>query len=71
MSFVNFVHYRYEAATILRKACAEELALGCVLQILNMIISMKKWILLHQSGWQPITIALEETKAEIGAETGT
>ncbi|KAM2257124.1 hypothetical protein ACFXTI_047405 [Malus domestica] len=59
---------RYEAAIILRKACSEELALGNVLQILNMIVSMKKWIIHHQSGWQPITFTLEETKAETAAE---
>ncbi|KAE8671241.1 germin-like protein 5-1 [Hibiscus syriacus] len=51
---------RYEAASALRKACLEEFALGDVLQILNMIIAMKKWIH-HQSGWQPITITLPET----------
>ncbi|KAL6285018.1 hypothetical protein ACE6H2_009408 [Prunus campanulata] len=62
---------RYEAAMILRKACSEGLALGNVLQILNMIVSMKKWITHHQSGWQPISITLEETKAAIGAEPGT
>ncbi|KAI5336183.1 hypothetical protein L3X38_015449 [Prunus dulcis] len=62
---------RYEAAMILRKACSEGLALGNVLQILNMIVSMKKWITHHPSGWQPISITLEETKAEMGAEPGT
>ncbi|KAK8497599.1 hypothetical protein V6N12_037470 [Hibiscus sabdariffa] len=49
---------RYEAALALRKACLEEFALGDVLQILNMIIAMKKWIVHHQSGWQPITVTL-------------
>ncbi|GMI98926.1 hypothetical protein like AT3G62200 [Hibiscus trionum] len=49
---------RYEAALALRKACLEEFALGDVLQILNMIIAMKKWIIHHQSGWQPITVTL-------------
>ncbi|PQM39134.1 uncharacterized protein Pyn_09038 [Prunus yedoensis var. nudiflora] len=61
---------RYEAAMILRKGCSEGLALGNVLQILNMIVSMKKWITHHQSGWQPISITLEETKAAIGVEPG-
>ncbi|XP_022727795.1 uncharacterized protein LOC111283476 [Durio zibethinus] len=60
---------RYEAALALRKACLEEFALGDVLQILNMIIAMKKWIIHHQSGWQPITVTLPETKMEMG--TGT
>ncbi|XWS36057.1 hypothetical protein CRYUN_Cryun20dG0050500 [Craigia yunnanensis] len=60
---------RYEAALALRKACLEEFALGDVLQILNMIISMKKWIIHHHSGWQPITVTLPEIKTEMG--TGT
>lgn len=66
----GFLLCRYEAAMILRKACSEGLALGNVLQILNMIVSMKKWITHHPSGWQPISITLEETKAEMGAEPG-
>ncbi|KAK8654423.1 hypothetical protein V6N13_128391 [Hibiscus sabdariffa] len=36
----------------------EEFALADVLQILNMIIAMKKWIVHHQSGWQAITVTL-------------
>ncbi|XP_041022120.1 uncharacterized protein LOC121263342 [Juglans microcarpa x Juglans regia] len=53
---------RYEAALTLRKNCLEKLALGDVLQILNMVISLKKWIITHHSGWQPITITLAESK---------
>ncbi|GAV82469.1 NYN domain-containing protein/OHA domain-containing protein [Cephalotus follicularis] len=60
---------RYEAALALRKACLSELALGDILQILNMVIGMKKWIVHHQSGWQPISITLPEPKIEVG--TGT
>ncbi|KAG6704261.1 hypothetical protein I3843_07G122400 [Carya illinoinensis] len=54
---------RYEAALTLRKECLEEhaFALGDVLQILNMVISVKRWIIHHHSGWQPITIILPET----------
>ncbi|PPS08540.1 hypothetical protein GOBAR_AA12116 [Gossypium barbadense] len=59
---------RYEAALALKKACLEEFALGDALLILNMIISMKKWITLNQSGWQPITVTLPE--AESITETG-
>ncbi|XP_024018153.1 uncharacterized protein LOC21397034 [Morus notabilis] len=61
---------RYEAALVLKKSCLEELSLGEVLQVLNMIINMKKWITHHQSGWQPITITLAETKPDVGTETG-
>ncbi|XP_031280745.1 uncharacterized protein LOC116139202 [Pistacia vera] len=60
---------RYEAALSLKTACLEELALGDVLQILNMVITMKKWIVHHHSGWLPITITLPETKSETGSET--
>ncbi|PRQ45070.1 putative meiosis arrest female protein [Rosa chinensis] len=62
---------KYEAATILKKNCLQELALGEVLQILNMSIAMKKWIIHHQSGWQPISITLPETKPEVASESGT
>ncbi|KAE8699644.1 pentatricopeptide repeat-containing protein [Hibiscus syriacus] len=62
---------RYEAALALKKACLEEFALGDTLQILNMIVDMKKWIINHQSGWQPITVTLPETitETETDAET--
>ncbi|XP_059659260.1 uncharacterized protein LOC132306074 [Cornus florida] len=55
---------RYEAALILKNACLRELALGNALQVLNMIITVKRWIIHHQSGWQPITITLAETNTE-------
>ncbi|XP_057461695.1 uncharacterized protein LOC130751949 [Actinidia eriantha] len=57
---------RYEAAWILKSMCLKELALGDVLQILNIIITMKRWILHHQSGWQPITITLPELDTDAG-----
>ncbi|KAJ9171668.1 hypothetical protein P3X46_015000 [Hevea brasiliensis] len=53
-------HCRYEAALILRKACLKDSALGDVLQILNMVIFPKKWIIHHPSGWQPIAITLHD-----------
>ncbi|GMJ09275.1 hypothetical protein like AT3G62200 [Hibiscus trionum] len=55
---------RYEAALGLKKACLEEFALGDALQILNMVVAMKKWIINHHSGWQPITVTLPETITE-------
>ncbi|KAA8549025.1 hypothetical protein F0562_000709 [Nyssa sinensis] len=61
---------RYEAALIMRNAYLRELALGDVLQILNMIITVKRWIIPHQSGWQPITISLTETNTETGTGIG-
>ncbi|KAL6219652.1 hypothetical protein ACLB2K_007411 [Fragaria x ananassa] len=62
---------RYEAATIMKKACLQELALGEVLKILNMTIITKKWIITHQSGWQPISITLPEAKPDVASEPGT
>uniref|UniRef100_J3LP41 Uncharacterized protein n=1 Tax=Oryza brachyantha TaxID=4533 RepID=J3LP41_ORYBR len=47
---------RYQAATILKKTCLQQHALGDVLQILHIIIVRKKWILPHSSGWQPLSI---------------
>ncbi|KAJ7973135.1 Meiosis arrest female protein 1 [Quillaja saponaria] len=61
---------RYEASTILRKACLQELSLGDVLQLLNMITTVRKWITHHQSGWQPITISLAETKNDTVSTSG-
>ncbi|KAK6911701.1 OST-HTH associated domain, partial [Dillenia turbinata] len=44
---------RYEVGTILKNTCLKDLALGDILQILNMIITSKNWIINHHSGWQP------------------
>jgi len=42
--------------------CLEELVLGDVLKILEIIITIKKWIIPYHSRWQPITISLTEAK---------
>lgn len=56
-----YVFIRYEASLVLRRSCLGELVLGDVLKILEIIITVKKWIIIHpQSGWQPITISLSE-----------
>ncbi|KAJ4955710.1 hypothetical protein NE237_012493 [Protea cynaroides] len=55
---------RYEAAIVIRKLCLKDLVLGDILKILNMITDVKKWIVPHQSGWQPITITVSETDAD-------
>ncbi|MED6146248.1 hypothetical protein PIB30_032748 [Stylosanthes scabra] len=57
-SSISASRCRYEASLILRRLCMEEEVLGNVLKILEMIISIKKWIIHNQSGWQPITITL-------------
>ncbi|KAH0697578.1 hypothetical protein KY290_015499 [Solanum tuberosum] len=59
---------RYEAALILRNACLKNLTLAEVLQILNMIITLKGWIKTH-SEWQPITITLPETNNDKDTRT--
>ncbi|CAI9101380.1 OLC1v1038690C1 [Oldenlandia corymbosa var. corymbosa] len=51
---------RYEAAMIIQRECLKEFVLGEVLQILNMVINMKRWMTHHQSGWQPVRIVLAE-----------
>lgn len=40
----------------------EEVVLGEVLKILEMIITVKKWIIHSHSGWQPIAITLKEIR---------
>ncbi|KAM7280846.1 hypothetical protein ACFE04_007980 [Oxalis oulophora] len=55
-------HCRYEAGTIVKNICLKEYTLGNILQILNMVISSKKWIVHDQSGWQPLNITLNEAE---------
>ncbi|GFZ09580.1 putative endonuclease or glycosyl hydrolase [Actinidia rufa] len=57
---------RYEAATIMKKMCLKELALGNVLQILHLVINAKKWITQHPSGWQPVNINVPESSPDWG-----
>ncbi|XP_049346154.1 uncharacterized protein LOC125810718 [Solanum verrucosum] len=59
---------RYEASLILRNACLKDLTLGEVLQILNMIITLKRWIK-TRSDWHPITITLPETNNDKDTRT--
>ncbi|CBI39663.3 unnamed protein product, partial [Vitis vinifera] len=62
---------KYEAAIILKNMCLKDRALGDVLQILNMVISAKKWITHLQSGWQPVNISLPESNTDSGAIAAT
>ncbi|CAJ1873496.1 unnamed protein product [Sphenostylis stenocarpa] len=55
---------RFEACLILKRSCLEEVVLGDVLKILEMMITVKKWIIHHHSGWRPITIRLKESKGD-------
>ncbi|XAR52754.1 hypothetical protein NMG60_11020986 [Bertholletia excelsa] len=73
----NFYHpllgvcFWYEAATVMKKMCLRELALGEVLQILHLVINVKKWMTHHQSGWQPVKIILAEIPFDSGVLAGT
>ncbi|PIA37938.1 hypothetical protein AQUCO_02900056v1 [Aquilegia coerulea] len=59
---------RYEAAMVLKNLCLSFLSLGDVIQILNIIINIKKWIVVHPSGWQPISIPIAEITTD-GSDT--
>ncbi|KAJ6876539.1 hypothetical protein NC651_029514 [Populus alba x Populus x berolinensis] len=63
---------RYEAGTILKSKCLKDHTLGDVLQILNMVIGYKKWIVPHQSGWRPLSITIaEKANSDSGSTEGT
>ncbi|KAK1278337.1 hypothetical protein QJS04_geneDACA015807 [Acorus gramineus] len=50
---------RYHAATMLKKLnCLENLVLGDIFKILTVIITVRKWIAPHKSGWKPLSITL-------------
>ncbi|KAJ0976475.1 hypothetical protein J5N97_018440 [Dioscorea zingiberensis] len=49
---------QYEAATILKKSCLSNLALGDILQLLYAATNVKKWVTPHPSGWQPLSITI-------------
>ncbi|KAL2345579.1 hypothetical protein Fmac_006864 [Flemingia macrophylla] len=61
---------KYEAGIVIKNMCFKDLALGDVLQILNMLITHKKWIVHHQSGWQPLNITLPEANPGSGVVAG-
>ncbi|KAI3448433.1 hypothetical protein Pfo_005098 [Paulownia fortunei] len=63
---------RYEAATIMKKMCLKGRSLGEVLQILQMVINVKKWIIYnYQSGWKPIKVTLAEFNPDSGLAAAT
>lgn len=57
---------KYEAGTVIKNMCLKDVALGDVLQILNMVIANKKWIMHRQSGWQPLAITLPQANSDLG-----
>ncbi|KAL1816481.1 hypothetical protein DCAR_0520883 [Daucus carota subsp. sativus] len=60
---------RYQAGLILKTLCLKDLSLGEVLQILNMIITLKRWITHTEPGWQPITITIAESESNSSSGT--
>lgn len=60
---------RYEAGLILKNSCLQDLSLGEVLQLLNMIITLKRWITRTEPGWQPIKITVEEIESDSSSNT--
>lgn len=57
---------RYHAATILHRECLGHFVLGEVLQILNVLVTVKKWITPFDCGWQPVSITLRpDSSADI------
>ncbi|KAI4374048.1 hypothetical protein MLD38_012092 [Melastoma candidum] len=61
---------RYEAATIIKQMCLKEYVLGDILRILNIMVTVKKWMILPQSGWQPLKISLAEATSGATASNG-
>ncbi|XP_072984248.1 uncharacterized protein [Typha latifolia] len=49
---------RYQAAIMLKKSCLKHHVLGEVIQILHVTVAVKKWIIPHSSGWQPLTFQI-------------
>ncbi|XP_044482862.1 uncharacterized protein LOC123209543 [Mangifera indica] len=62
---------RYEVGATLKNLCLTEFTLGDILQILNMVITIKKWIIHNQAGWQPFIIAVAECSPELGSTSGS
>ncbi|KAE9618906.1 putative meiosis regulator and mRNA stability factor 1, OST-HTH associated domain-containing protein [Lupinus albus] len=61
---------RYEAGIVIKNMCLKDHVLGDVLQILYMVVTHKKWIVHHQSGWQPLNVTLAEINSDPGAIAG-
>ncbi|XP_047323213.1 uncharacterized protein LOC124926926 [Impatiens glandulifera] len=51
---------KYEAAIIIKRMCLKEHPLGEILHIVQLMVRAKKWIVHNPSGWQPVSIQLED-----------
>lgn len=69
---VSKLMFRYEAARIMKRMCLKELSLGEILQILHMVVNMKKWIIYnYQTGWKPIKVTVAELNPDSGLAAAT
>ncbi|GJN10890.1 hypothetical protein PR202_ga29031 [Eleusine coracana subsp. coracana] len=59
---------RYQAAALLKKSCLKKLGLAEVLQVLNIIINTKKWLVPHSSGWQPLSFSTVDPTTNAGGK---
>jgi meiosis arrest female protein 1 len=66
-----FYFSRYEAGIVIKNMCLKDLALGDVLQILNILIQHKKWIVHQQAGWQPLSLTLPGSNSDSGDSAST
>ncbi|ONK63140.1 uncharacterized protein A4U43_C07F11820 [Asparagus officinalis] len=63
---------RYQAAVILRRSCLKNLVLGKILQILHLIVHVRKWIVPDASGWQPLCLTLpSDSNANVNESTSS
>ncbi|CAJ2631779.1 unnamed protein product [Trifolium pratense] len=62
---------KYEAGVVIKNMCLKDVALGEVLQILNMLIQHKKWIVHQQAGWQPLILTLPGSNSDSGDTAST
>ncbi|WOG87214.1 hypothetical protein DCAR_0206437 [Daucus carota subsp. sativus] len=69
LSAITVSKCRYEAALILKSKCLKNYVLGEVLQILNMMITVKRWIIPCQSGWQPLVVTIAESSSDKSTDT--
>lgn len=63
---------RYHAAVILKKGCLKDkgYALGKILRILHVILHVRKWVVPHASGWQPLTLTISsDSDVSVGINT--
>jgi meiosis arrest female protein 1 len=56
---------------VIKNMCLKDLALGDVLQILNILIQHKKWIVHQQAGWQPLSLTLPGSNSDSGDTAST